>query len=99
EELALAVQEFLARTPACVMVAQMEDVFGVVPQANMPGTVSQHPNWRRKLPVPVEQWSRDPRLRRLARELAAERGRSRGRPEAPAASRRRRSRAPRIACS
>ncbi len=83
EELALAVQEFLARTPSCVMVAQMEDVFGVVPQANMPGTVTQHPNWRRKLPVPVEQWSRDPRLRRLARSLAAERGRSRARREAP----------------
>jgi (1->4)-alpha-D-glucan 1-alpha-D-glucosylmutase len=83
EELALAVQEFLARAPSCVMVAQMEDAFAVVPQANLPGTVEQHPNWRRKLPVPVEQWSRDPRFRRLARELASERGRSRARREAP----------------
>ena len=84
EDLALAVQEFLARAPSCVMVAQMEDVFGVVPQANMPGTITQHPNWRRKLPVPVEEWPRDARFRRLARELAAERGRSRARREAPA---------------
>jgi (1->4)-alpha-D-glucan 1-alpha-D-glucosylmutase len=84
EELALGVQEFLARTPSCVMVVQMEDVFGVVPQANMPGTVDQHPNWRRKLPVAVEDWSRDPRFRRVARDLAAERGRSRARREAPA---------------
>ncbi len=66
----LAVQQFLAKTPACVMVVQMEDVFGVVPQANLPGTVDQHPNWRRKLPVPIEQWARDARMRSLARVLA-----------------------------
>jgi 4-alpha-glucanotransferase/(1->4)-alpha-D-glucan 1-alpha-D-glucosylmutase len=80
----LAVQQFLAKTRACVMVVQMEDVFGVVPQANLPGTVDQHPNWRRKLPVPVEQWPRDARMRSLVRVLAAERGRSRSKREAPA---------------
>jgi (1->4)-alpha-D-glucan 1-alpha-D-glucosylmutase len=80
----LAVQQFLGKTPACVMVVQMEDVFGVVPQANLPGTVDQHPNWRRKLPVPVEQWPRDARMRSLVRVLAAERGRSRSKREAPA---------------
>jgi len=79
----LAVQEFLAKTPACVMVVQMEDVFGVVPQANLPGTVREHPNWRRKLPVALEQWPRDARLRSLARMLASERGRSRSKREAP----------------
>src|SRR5258706_12438526 len=80
----LAVQQFLAKTPACVMVVQMEDVFGVVPQANLPGTVDQHPNWRRKLPVPIEQWARDARIRSLARVLAAGRGRARSKAEAPA---------------
>jgi (1->4)-alpha-D-glucan 1-alpha-D-glucosylmutase len=83
DELAVAVQELAARAPSSVMVAQMEDVFGVVPQANLPGTVDEHPNWRRKLPVPVEQWARDARFRRVARELSAERGRSRARREAP----------------
>jgi (1->4)-alpha-D-glucan 1-alpha-D-glucosylmutase len=83
EELAVAVQELAARAPSSVMVAQMEDVFGVVPQANLPGTIDQHPNWRRKLPVPVQEWSRDARFRKVSRELAAQRGRSRARREAP----------------
>ncbi len=84
EDLAFAVQAFLAKTPASVMVVQMEDVFGVVPQANLPGTVDQHPNWKRKLPVPLEELARHPRFRRLARELAAVRGRSRKKRDAPA---------------
>ncbi len=77
DELALAVQEFAARTPAAVMVVQMEDVLGVADQANVPGTVEQHPNWRRKLPAPLEAWPRDPRLRRTTRALAAIRGKTR----------------------
>lgn len=84
EELAFAVQSFLARTPSCVMVAQMEDVLGVAPQANVPGTVEEHPNWRRKLPVTLEELSRDPRLHRIALDLAAERGRPRTRHGPPA---------------
>jgi len=57
-----------------VMVVQMEDVLGVAEQANLPGTVEEHPNWRRKLPLPLEAWPRDERLRRMARTLAAIRG-------------------------
>ncbi|MEP7068395.1 MAG: malto-oligosyltrehalose synthase, partial [Usitatibacter sp.] len=84
ESLAFAVQAFLAKTPAAVMVVQMEDVLGVAPQANLPGTVEGHPNWKRKLPVPIEELARHPRFRRLARELASVRGRSRRKRDAPA---------------
>ena len=69
-----AVQAFLARTPAAVMVVQMEDVLGLADQANLPGTIDQHPNWKRKLPLPVEAWAQDPRFRRVAKQLAALRG-------------------------
>ncbi|MDQ3024897.1 MAG: malto-oligosyltrehalose synthase [Pseudomonadota bacterium] len=79
-----AVQTFLARTAASVMVVQMEDVLGVREQANLPGTIEEHPNWRRKLPVPIEAWGRDERLRRLARLLAEARGGRRNRREVPA---------------
>jgi (1->4)-alpha-D-glucan 1-alpha-D-glucosylmutase len=74
EELLVAVQAFAARTPSAVMVVQMEDALGVAEQANLPGTVEQHPNWRRKLPVPVEGWNQDPRFKRVTRALAAIRG-------------------------
>jgi (1->4)-alpha-D-glucan 1-alpha-D-glucosylmutase len=74
EDLAVAVQAFAARAPSAVMVVQMEDVLGVVEQANLPGTVDQHPNWQRKLPLALEAWGKDARFRRLTRTLAAIRG-------------------------
>ena len=83
EELMLAVQSFLASTPSCVMMVQMEDVLGVAAQANLPGTVDGHPNWRRKLPLALEDWGRDARFKRLAQRLGSLRGRSRSRRPAP----------------
>ncbi len=32
-----------------------EDLLGLAEQPNLPGTIDEHPNWRRRLPVPVEQ--------------------------------------------
>ena len=84
EALALAVQVYAARAPAAVMVVQMEDVLGVVDQANVPGTIDQHPNWRRKLPVPLDAWPRDERMRHVARALAGVRGKTRTRQARPA---------------
>jgi len=83
ETLADAVHAFAARTPAAVMVVQMEDVLGVAEQANLPGTVDTHPNWRRKLALPIEEWGEDARFRRVARELAAQRGARRSRRDLP----------------
>ncbi|HUI98636.1 MAG TPA: malto-oligosyltrehalose synthase, partial [Usitatibacter sp.] len=84
DEIAVGLQAFAARTPAAVMVVQMEDVLQLAEQANLPGTVDQHPNWRRKLPLAVEAWAHDPRVRRMARTLASIRGRTRARRERPA---------------
>ncbi|HUP98314.1 MAG TPA: malto-oligosyltrehalose synthase [Usitatibacter sp.] len=78
-----AVQALLARTQSAVMVVQMEDVLGLKEQANLPGTVTEHPNWRRKLPVPLEGWARDERVRGLARLLSDVRGARRNRREVP----------------
>jgi (1->4)-alpha-D-glucan 1-alpha-D-glucosylmutase len=45
------------------MTFQLEDVFGVIDQANMPSTTDEHyPNWRRKLPVELEDWPSDGRF-------------------------------------
>ena len=79
-----AMHEFLARTPSAVMVVQMEDVLGEADQANLPGTVDQHPNWRRKLPLPLEDWRSDPRIRRVAKRLAGVRGGRKQRRDVPA---------------
>lgn len=45
-----ALHAFLGRTNARLVAIQAEDVLGLDEQANLPGTVHDHPNWRRRLP-------------------------------------------------
>jgi 4-alpha-glucanotransferase len=49
-----AVARYLADTPSRLLVISMEDVLGVRDQVNLPGTMNEHPNWRRRLPVALE---------------------------------------------
>ncbi len=49
-----SVANFLARTPSRMMAVSLEDLLGLVDQPNIPGTVNEHPNWRRRLPVSIE---------------------------------------------
>ncbi|HUN41198.1 MAG TPA: 4-alpha-glucanotransferase [Acetobacteraceae bacterium] len=44
---------FILRTRSPLAVLSMEDLLGLEEQANVPGTTDQHPNWRRRLPVPA----------------------------------------------
>jgi 4-alpha-glucanotransferase len=48
-----AVTEFLARTRSRLLAISLEDLLGVIDQPNIPGTVDEHPNWRRCLPLAV----------------------------------------------
>jgi (1->4)-alpha-D-glucan 1-alpha-D-glucosylmutase len=68
-----AAQLHAAGTPCKVMVLQLEDALGVVEQANLPGTVDEHPNWRRKLPMDLDAIAADPRVLQLTTALARER--------------------------
>jgi (1->4)-alpha-D-glucan 1-alpha-D-glucosylmutase len=58
-------------------VAQLEDVIEAADQANLPATTDEHPNWRRKLTLPLERWPGDDRFISLARLFERERGASR----------------------
>ena len=60
-----AVAKYLAATPTRLVVISMEDALGVVEQPNLPGTVHEHPNWRRRLPVSLEDLGDHPRLRTI----------------------------------
>lgn len=75
DELARQVQLMLCRSPSPILMVQMEDVLGVYDQANLPGTVGQHSNWRRKLPLALEAWLADWRAIALFEALNQERGR------------------------
>ena len=59
---ALSAHTFIARTPCKIALVQPEDMLEVLEQANLPGSVDEHPNWRRKLPLLLESWSSDPRV-------------------------------------
>ncbi len=48
---------FLARTRSRILAIMIEDLLNVIDQPNIPGTIDEHPNWRRKLPVPIEQFA------------------------------------------
>src|SRR3954471_21821009 len=50
-----AMVAFLARTKSRLLAISLEDLLGVSDQPNVPGTVDEHPNWRRKLPVAIEE--------------------------------------------
>jgi 4-alpha-glucanotransferase len=62
---------FLATTPSRLLIVSAEDVFGAVEQVNVPGTVAEHPNWRRRLPVDLEDMGDAPLLISVADILAA----------------------------
>lgn len=72
-ELAHAIHRYLAHTPAWMVLANIEDVIGLRGQTNVPGTVDQHPNWRRKLNVTVEDLTKDSRFTQLAAQLRSAR--------------------------
>ena len=45
---------FLARTRSGLLAISLEDLLGVVPQPNIPGTIDEHPNWRQRMQVALE---------------------------------------------
>jgi 4-alpha-glucanotransferase len=64
-----AVTRFLAATPSRLLVVSLEDVLEIADQPNVPGTVTEHANWLRRLPVTIEDLATDERLTNLARML------------------------------
>ncbi len=46
--------EFLSRSPSRLLAVGLEDILGIVDQINIPGTVNDYPNWRRRLPLNFE---------------------------------------------
>jgi len=54
-ELVYAILTYLARSRARLMLVQLEDVVGEDEQANLPGTIDEHPNWRRRISRLLEE--------------------------------------------
>lgn len=54
-ELGDAILIYLAHSRARLMLIQLEDVVGEGEQANLPGTIDAHPNWRRRISRSLEE--------------------------------------------
>lgn len=48
-----AMHNFLAHCASMLVAVQGEDLAGAVEQTNLPGTVYEHPNWCRRLPISI----------------------------------------------
>jgi 4-alpha-glucanotransferase len=73
-----SVVNYLAATPSRLLVISMEDALGTVEQVNVPGTVDEHPNWRQRLPISLEDLKQENGLVAAA-EIMRANGRSRDR--------------------
>ena len=55
-----AAVRFLAETPSRLVLLPLEDALGQVEQPNLPGTLDEHPNWRRRLARPAPELIAEP---------------------------------------
>ena len=64
----------LGRTPSALTIVPLEDLLALDEQPNLPGTVTEHPNWRRRLSGPLADLLAEPTTaRRLAALIEARR--------------------------
>jgi 4-alpha-glucanotransferase len=61
----------LAAAPSMLLAALLEDALSVTERPNLPGTVSEHPNWSLALPYSLEEIAEHPGPRRVAQILGA----------------------------
>jgi 4-alpha-glucanotransferase len=66
---------FTAATPSPLCLAPLEDLLGVKEQPNLPGTVDEHPNWRRRMKSESDVLLDEPHVARRIARLAARRPR------------------------
>jgi 4-alpha-glucanotransferase len=74
EEVRFGVLEYLAKSRAALLEVRLEEICGVPEQQNLPGTTTQYPNWRRKLPWTIKEMRQMPETARLAARLRKYRG-------------------------
>jgi 4-alpha-glucanotransferase len=64
------VARYLSATPSRLVVVSIEDALMIEDQVNVPGTIYEHPNWRQRLPLTIDELERDERLHQIAKVFA-----------------------------
>lgn len=74
DDIVVAWHRLGARTASRLFTVRLEDVVGGRRLVNLPGTDREHPNWRKTLPVTVDEIVRSERLHATLAAVGAERG-------------------------
>ena len=64
---------FVARTPAQLALIPLEDALALEEQPNVPGTIDEHPNWRRRYATNAGEMLDDAEVRKRLDALARSR--------------------------
>ena len=56
----------MAKSEANYVLIGLEDILQETEPQNIPGTVDNNPNWRKKIKLPIEKWDKDHRLKDTA---------------------------------
>lgn len=65
DEARTALLRFLARSPADMVLVNLEDLWLEDDPQNIPGTSQERPNWRRRMKHTLEEIRADPSVREL----------------------------------
>ena len=68
--------DYLGQTACDLVLLPLEDALGRKEQPNLPGTIAEHPNWRRRILVEAGEICRQKRVAPRLRRLAASRAKS-----------------------
>ncbi|NIF51828.1 4-alpha-glucanotransferase [Burkholderia sp. Ax-1724] len=60
---------FVAATPCELVTLPLEDLLALVEQPNLPGSIDEHPNWRRRMTLPVDAMFDDAAFSKRLREI------------------------------
>jgi 4-alpha-glucanotransferase len=66
-----AVGRYLADAPSRLLAVSIEDLLEVKEQVNLPGTIDEHPNWRHRLPIDLDDLRNQEGVRALAESMRA----------------------------
>ena len=72
---AVELHRLVARSPSRLFVLAIEDLTGDPEQINIPGTIDEHPNWRRKIVCDIEDLPEHPFFKAITAALREERPR------------------------
>lgn len=69
QEIIIGLEQLCAKTPCYLQLVQIEDILEQPEQMNVPGTTNEHPNWRQKIHLPLQDWYYDDRFTRISKAL------------------------------